>query len=57
MRSALCSKKCPDLKNVAREMLNSKWAQKDTPGRANKLADCMRDVACVHVPAQYCCKN
>ncbi len=42
MKGALCNGSKPNYIDAANEMLDSKWAKKQTPRRAKELADRMR---------------
>ena len=42
-RKMLVAMEKADWEEAAKEMLDSKWAKKDSPQRANRLADIVRD--------------
>ena len=42
-KKAISNMKSKDWKGAATEMLDSKWAKSDSPGRANRLADIIRE--------------
>ena len=42
-RNMLAAMEKADWEEAAKEMLDSKWAKKDSPQRANRLADIVRE--------------
>jgi RHS repeat-associated protein len=55
MRGALCDNRCVvDFASAAKEMLDSEWYRKQTPGRAKKLSDLMKGNAAACAPKIRC---